>query len=74
MSQETNAVDAVIVPSVASPAVEAANAQKVNFTAQLDQVKKDMQRLQQEFEGLKIKGVKLEGALESLDILLKSLS
>ena len=71
---EQTAVDTTVVPAETNPAVDAANAQKANFTAQLEQVKKAMFQHQQEFEALKIRGTKLEGALESLDILLKSLS
>jgi len=75
MSDEKTVVETTVVEApAANPAVDAANAQKANFTAQLDQVKKEMLRHQQEFEALKIRGTKLEGALESLDILLKSLS
>lgn len=75
MSDEKTVIDAQVVEApVANPAVDAANAQKTNFTAQLEQVKKEMLRHQQEFETLKIRGTKLEGALESLEILLKSLS
>ena len=74
MSEEQKAVDAVVVEiPVANPAVDALNAQEANFTAQLDQVKKEILRHQQEFETLKIRGIKLEGALESLQILKKSL-
>jgi len=47
--------------------------QKANFQTQLDNVKKEMSRLQQEFEQKKILAVKLEGALESLELLLKNL-
>jgi hypothetical protein len=72
MAEETTAVDATVVES--NPAVEGILSQKANFTAQLEQVKKEMVSLQQQFETLKIKGTKLEGALESLDILHKSLS
>lgn len=64
----------VVEAEVVNPALDAANAQKVAFTAQLEQVKKEMVRHQQEFEVLKIRGTKLEGALESLELLLKSLS
>lgn len=71
---EQTAIDTTVVPAETNPAVDAANAQKVNFTAQLEQVKKEMLQHQQAFENLKIRGTKLEGALESLDILLKSLS
>ena len=74
MSEEQKVVDAVVVPPVATSAVDSISAQKANFTAQLDQVKKEMLRHQQEFETLKIRGTKLEGALESLDLLQKSLS
>ncbi len=74
MSDEKNVVDTTVVEAPVNPAVEAANAQKAAFTAQLEQVKKAMLQHQQEFETLKIRGTKLEGALESLDILLKSLS
>lgn len=75
MSDEQTAVDATVVEAPATnPAIDAANAQKANFTAQLEQVKKEMIRHQQEFETLKIRGTKLEGALESLEILLKGLS
>ena len=49
-------------------------AQKANFQAQLDSVKKEMTKLQQDFELKKNLGVKLEGALESLELLLKSLA
>jgi len=63
---EQKAVDATVVEiPVVNPGVDAANLQKANFTAQLEQVKKEMLRHQQEFEGLKIRGTKLEGALES---------
>jgi ElaB/YqjD/DUF883 family membrane-anchored ribosome-binding protein len=48
-------------------------AQKANFSAQLDGVRKEMAKLQQDFEQKKILGVKLEGALESIELLLKSL-
>jgi molecular chaperone GrpE (heat shock protein) len=75
MNDIEKAVDATVVETpVANPAVDAANAQKANFTAQLEQVKKAMLQHQQEFENLKTRGTKLEGALESLDILIKSLS
>jgi len=46
-------------------------AQKATFQAQLDNVKKEMTKLQQDFEQKKILGTKLEGALESLELLLK---
>jgi len=75
MSNEQPVADATVVETpVSNPAIDAANAQKANFTAQLEQVKKAMLQHQQEFEALKVRGTKLEGALESLDILIKSLS
>ena len=46
-------------------------AQKTTFQAQLDNVRKEMTKLQQDFEQKKILGTKLEGALESLELLLK---
>jgi uncharacterized protein (DUF3084 family) len=48
-------------------------AQKANFQTQLDNAKKEMTKLQQDFELKKNLGVKLEGALESLELLLKNL-
>jgi hypothetical protein len=70
---EKTTVEAEVVPA-SNPALDAANAQKTAFTAQLEQVKKEMLRHQQEFEVLKIRGTKLEGALESLELLIKSLT
>jgi hypothetical protein len=49
-------------------------AQQADFMKQLDAVRKDMVSLQQQFEAKKSHALKLEGAKESLDILLKSLS
>jgi hypothetical protein len=74
MSNETTVVDTTVVPAETNPSIEAIHAQKANFAAQLDQVKKAMLQHQQEHETLKIRGTKLEGAIESLDILEKSLS
>lgn len=61
------------VVNEAKKAKDAMLAQKASFTAQLEQVKKDMINLQKQFEDKKILGVRLEGALESLELLLKSL-
>jgi hypothetical protein len=47
-------------------------AQKSTFLSQLESVRKEMLKLQQDFEAKKTLGVKLEGALESLELLLKS--
>jgi hypothetical protein len=76
MNDEQTVVDATVVADApaSNPAIDAAKAQKANFAAQLEQVKKEMLRHQQEFEVLKVTGTKLEGALESLEILLKGLS
>lgn len=49
-------------------------AQKQNFLTQLEAVKKDLATLQQNFEQKRLLGVKLEGALESIEMLLKSLA
>jgi hypothetical protein len=74
MNDKTAVVDAQVVDaSVVNPSLEAINVQKADFTAQLAQVRKDMAQHQQSFESLKLKGLKLEGALESLELLLKSL-
>jgi hypothetical protein len=48
-------------------------AQKDSFTKQYTQVKTDMANLQKQFEDKKTLALKLEGALESIELLLKSL-
>ena len=48
--------------------------QKDNFLKQLSQVKADMSALQKQFEDKKTLGIRLEGALESLELLLKNLT
>lgn len=48
-------------------------AQKDTFTKQLSQIRTEMSNLQKQFEDKKILGVRVEGALEGLEILLKSL-
>jgi hypothetical protein len=70
---EVKKVEEVVV-SEAEKIKAAAIAQKENFAKQLAQVKTDMTKLQQDFEAKKILGVRLEGAIESVEILLKSLS
>lgn len=70
---EKTVVDAEVT-TPANPTLDGINTQVTAFTAQLEQVKKEMVRHQQEFEVLKIRGTKLEGALESLELLKKSLS
>lgn len=48
-------------------------AHKDSFTKQYNQVKTEMANLQKQFEDKKILALKLEGALESVESLLKSL-
>lgn len=69
---EVKKVEEVVVSEV-DKVKQAILAQKVNFQAQLEKVKQDMTRLQQEFEKAKQLGIKLEGALESIELLLKGL-
>lgn len=47
-------------------------AQEASFKAQLDQVKKDIASLQQQFENKKALGLKLEGAIESVALALQN--
>jgi hypothetical protein len=82
MNDEIKAVEAEVVTaaeSVKEVVVSEAEkfkasilAQKATFQTQLDNVKKNMTKLQQDFEQQKTLGVKLEGALESLELLLKN--
>ena len=84
MNDEIKAVEAEVVKvaeevkevvvSEAEKIKASVQAQKANFQSQLDGVHKEMTKLQQDFEQKKILGVKLEGALESLELLLKSLT
>jgi hypothetical protein len=84
MENEVKAVEAEVVGEVKKVEEVVVNeaekikssllAQKTNFQAQLDGVKKEMTKLQQDFEQKKILGVKLEGAIESLELLLKDIS
>jgi ABC-type phosphate transport system auxiliary subunit len=69
---EAKKVEEVVV-SEAEKIKASALAQKADFQKQYEQVKKDMANLQQQFEAKKIIGVRLEGAIESLEILLKNL-
>ena len=48
-------------------------AQKADFQKQLENVKTEMSNLQKQFEDKKLLGVRLEGALQSLELLLKPL-
>jgi hypothetical protein len=75
MNDQIAAVDAQVVETpVVNPSLEALTSQETNFKGQLEQVKSDMIKLQQQFEALKTRGTKLEGALESLAILKTSLT
>lgn len=75
MNNEQTAVDAQVVEAPVVPSsLDTIKAQRVDFVAQLEQVKKNMAQYQQAFETERLRGVKLEGAIESLDILSKSLS
>lgn len=49
-------------------------AQKADFLKQLEGIRQEMVSLQQQFEAKKSHALKLEGASESLDILIKNLS
>lgn len=81
LRDEVKAVEAEIVSGVNKVEEKVVNeaekikasllTQKVSFQTQLDGIKKEMTRLQQEFEKTKTMGIKLEGALESLELLLK---
>lgn len=76
MKKDTQVIEVPVTEKVENTvdSTKAIQEQRANFVAQLEQVKKDMAQYQQAFETLKTKGIKLEGAIESLDILLKSLS
>jgi hypothetical protein len=63
-----------VVVSEAEKIKASALAQKADFTKQLEAVRKDMATLQQQFEAKKVLGIRLEGALESLELLFKSLT
>jgi hypothetical protein len=69
---EVKKVEEVVV-SEAEKIKAAILLQKENFQKQLAQVKANMTKLQQDFEVQKNLGMKLEGALESVELLLKSL-
>jgi len=62
-----------VVVSEAEKILAAARAQQADFQKQLDQVKTDMASLQKQFEDKKVMGIRLEGAIQSVEILLKSL-
>lgn len=84
MNDTVNAVEAEVVKAadevkevVASETDKvktAILAQEASFKTQLDQVKKDMVALQQQFENKKTLALKLEGALESVALALKNFS
>ena len=65
--------EAQVVEQPAPTAVDVINAQQADLKKQLEAVKNDMASLQKQFEDKKIHGVRLEGAIQAGDILLKSL-
>ncbi|MGH7974999.1 MAG: hypothetical protein ACREBR_05710 [bacterium] len=69
---EVSKVESEVKTEVVDPVKAGILAQKQNFIAQLEGVKKDMLKLQQDFEAKKTLGIRLEGALESLEMLLRS--
>ena len=80
MAKKNETVEATVVdaksteiPVVQKTPVQVIEEQRATFKAQLDQAKANMTKLQQQFEAQKILATKLEGAQESLDLLLKSL-
>ena len=77
MDTEETVQDAQVVTPVTpvvNPSVEAITANQTAFKAQLEAARKEMVRLQQEFEKQKSHALKLEGAIEASDLILKSLS
>lgn len=79
MNNETPVVEATVVESNSTPVVQKTplqiiTEQQVNLKAQLDQDKSNMTKLQQQFDAVKNHAVRLEGAIEAGELLLKSLS
>ena len=78
MTENTPVQDAEIVPAVTTvvpnPQLDIINAQEADFQGQLVARKNEMAKLQKQFEETKNIAIKLEGALESLAILKKSLT
>lgn len=72
MNNET-VQDAQVVTPPAPTNVDAVKTQQDGFKAQLEATKKEMLRLQQEFEKNKNLALKLEGAIEGADLILTSL-
>lgn len=75
MDTETVQEAQVVTPvaTVVNPSVETITANQTAFKNQLEVSKKEMVRLQQEFEKQKTLALKLEGAIEGADLILKSL-
>jgi hypothetical protein len=79
MTKKSDVVEAAVVennstPIVQKTPVQVVTAQQDNFRKQLEVAKANMTKLQQQFDAQKTMATKLEGALESLDLLLKDLS
>ena len=82
MTDNATVVDTTVVPAetsvveipVVNPSIAALDTQKADFKSQLEKAKTDMTNLQKQFESIKTHAVKLEGAIESLDILRASLT
>ena len=77
MTDNTQVTDAEVVAGpevVSNPQLAALDAQEADFKNQLTTAKNDMVKLQQQFEAIKTKAIKLEGAIESLAILRNSLT
>lgn len=74
MEKET-AVDAQVVETpVVVSSLDTIKAQREEHATKLKQVRENMTKYQQAFEEQKALGIRLEGAIESLDILSKSLT
>jgi hypothetical protein len=70
---DAEVVEVPVTKDAVQTSLDAILAQRTDFKNQLEQVKKEMVQHQQAFDNLKTKGIKLEGAIESLDILQNSL-
>ena len=77
MTDNTQVTEAEVVTTpevVSNPQLDKLNAQEADFKNQLTVAKNDMVKLQQQFDAIKTKAIKLEGAIESLAILRTSLT
>lgn len=79
MTKKSEAVEATVVENGSTPVVpqkspvQILTEQQDNFRKQLEVTKTNMTKLQQQFDAQKTLAIKLEGALEAGDLLLKSL-